>query len=1158
MSVRDKDLANVYEKKSDRMHILDTPDTYIGSIEEDSILNWTYNDVSNKMVYKEFKWIPGLYKCFDEGIVNARDHYIRMEEKVEQDKKNNLPVKNIEVTIDKKDGTITIFNDGNGIDVAKHPEYDIWIPEMIFGHLRTSTNYNKKQKRIVGGKNGFGFKLVLIYSLWGKIETIDHIRGLKYTQEFKDNLSCIEKPKITKCKSKPYTKISWLPDYKRFGIDKLNDDMFSLLKKRTYDISAITSKNVKVKFNSTLVPIKTFEQYVNLYIGDKSESKRVYEKANDRWEYAISLTPVEEFTQVSFVNGIYTNRGGKHIEYILNQIVRGIVTHIEAKKKVKVSPSSIKEQLMLFVNCVIENPAFDSQTKDYMNTPVSKFGSTCKVSETFIQKVAKLGVLEQAINISNVKNNKLAKKTDGKKTKNVKGVHKLIDANYAGTPKSNDCTLILCEGDSAKAGIVSGLSKEDRNYIGIYPLKGKLMNVRDASINKIADNNEINDIKKIMGLELNKKYKDRKDIEENLRYGKIMLLCDSDVDGHHIKGLCINMFHSLWGELVKHNNFITYMNTPILKARKGTRELNFYNEHEYYNWKKENNHKGWTIKYYKGLGTSTAKEFKEYFKEKKVVSFNYDKDTCDEDIDKVFNKNRTQDRKLWLENYEKDSRLDVKELAISYSDFINKELIHFSKYDCERSIPNMMDGLKTSLRKILYSALKRNLVKEIKVAQFGGYVSEHSGYHHGENSLMKAIVGMAQDFVGSNNINLLVPIGQFGSRYQGGDDSASERYIYTQLQKITSYIYRKEDVPILDYLNDDGELVEPEFYAPIIPMILVNGTKGIGTGFSTNILSYNPAQIIEHIILRLKNENVLNDIEPYYEGYKGSIIKMEEHKYLFKGVYRRKTNDEIEILELPIGVWTDDYKLYLEKLMDDTKDKNGKNNAIIKEYKDMSTDVNVNLIVKFNKGILDKLENQKINNYYNALEKTMNLITTKTTTNMHLFDSKQKLKKYNNILDIIDDYYNVRMIYYEKRKQYQLEQYEREIKLLSNKAKFIMEQCNDDLDLRRKKREEVVHLLESRGYDKLDNDTDYKYLRNMPIDSVIEENITKLMSEKEEKEQEYNKLKDSTTNMLWLNELIELREQYKLYKKEREMKQNGISTMNEKKTKTKTKLKLKK
>ena len=182
--------------------------------------------------------------------------------------------------------------------------------------------------------------------------------------------------------------------------------------------------------------------------------------------------------------------------------------------------------------------------------------------------------------------------------------------------------------------------------------------------------------------------------------------------------------------------------------------------------------------------------------------------------------------------------LDTNSNKVSHKDFINKEMIHFSIYDCERSIPNLMDGLKTSLRKILYSSFKKNLTTEIKVAQFSGYVSEQSGYHHGEASLNGAIVGMAQDYVGSNNINLLLPNGQFGTRLQGGKDSASERYIFTQLNQITRYIYRKEDDPVLEYLEDDGDPVEPRYYVPIVPMVLVNGGKGIGTGFSTDILSY--------------------------------------------------------------------------------------------------------------------------------------------------------------------------------------------------------------------------------------------------------------------------------------------------------------------------------
>ena len=496
-------LSKTYQKKTDREHILDAPDTYIGSIEEDNIKNWIYDETDNKMVHRDYNWVPGLYKCFDEGIVNARDHYIRMEQKLksmtQKDAKSHYPVKQISVTIDKASGVITLHNDGDGIDVAEHPEHKIWIPEMIFGHLRTSTNYNKEEKRVVGGKNGFGFKLVLIYSKWGTIETIDHTRGLKYVQTFKDNLSVIDKPKITKSKAKPYTKVSFLPDYERFGLkDGITDDMYALLQKRVYDISAVTGKGLKVKLNDAVVPIKTFEQYVNMYVGGKSETTRVYEQANDRWEYAVCVSPFGEFTQVSFVNGIYTSKGGKHIDYVLGQILRKTVDYIEKKKKVRVNPTSIKEQLMIFVNAVIENPSFDSQTKETLNTVSTKFGSTCKVSEKFVEKVAKLGVMEQAITLNEVKHNKDAKKTDGKKTRSVRGIPKLIDANYAGTAKSGQCVLILCEGDSAKAGIVSGLSREDRNIIGVYPLKGKLMNVRDATTKKINENNEIAELKKFL------------------------------------------------------------------------------------------------------------------------------------------------------------------------------------------------------------------------------------------------------------------------------------------------------------------------------------------------------------------------------------------------------------------------------------------------------------------------------------------------------------------------------------------------------------------------------------------------------------------------------------------------------------------------------------
>ena len=973
-----EELSKKYQKKSDKEHVLDNPDTYIGSIEKISSNVHIYDETTKKIVEKQITYIPGLYKLFDEGIVNCRDHVIRMEQLIASSSdENNYPVTKIDISIDDE-GIITLTNDGNGIDVSIHPEYKVWIPELIFANLRTSTNYIKEEKKIVGGKNGFGFKLVLIWSTWGKIETVDAKTGQKYIQEFKDNLNIIEKPKITKCKNKPYTSVSFKPDFKRLGIDGFDKDFIALLKRRVYDIAAVTSKSIKVKYNSTPIEIKTFMNYIDLYIGTKADKERLYEEANERWEYAVCLAPNEEFTQVSFVNGIFTSKGGKHVEYIVNQIVRKLTSYIKEKKHIDVKPASIKEQLMIFVNCTIENPAFDSQTKDYLNSAVSNFGSSCDVSNKFIEKLAKMGVMATACNLTEVKENKAVKKSDGTKCKTIRNIPKLVDANYAGTAKSSQCVLILCEGDSAKSGIISGLSREDRNFIGVYPMKGKMFNIRGESISKIGENKEISEIKQIVGLEHGKTYT-LEDVTTKLRYGKLLFMTDQDLDGSHIKGLAINMIESEWSSLIEIPEFIGYMNTPILKATHGKEVIPFYNNGEYEHWKKENSDFAkWSVKYYKGLGTSTSKEFKEYFANKKIVNFT-SIETCRESIDKVFNKKRANDRKEWLSNYDRSSYLNTSKSSVTYGEFINNDMIHFSIYDNERSIPNICDGLKICLRKILFSALKKKLTSEIKVAQFSGYVSEQSSYHHGEASLNGAIIGLAQNFVGSNNINLFKPEGQFGTRLQGGKDAASERYIFTYLNPITRKIFSEFDDSILDYIEDDGSSVEPIYYVPIIPMILVNGTKGIGTGFSTDIMCYNPIQIINYLEAKLNkvcNKSLL--IEPYYQGFKGKIYPCDttHKKYIIKGCYETIGPDKIRISELPVGTWTQDYKEFLEGVLDakSGKSKSAKcNDEYVKDFVDMSTDITVDFEVTFYPGILSKLISEDHEYAINGLEKYLKL-----------------------------------------------------------------------------------------------------------------------------------------------------------------------------------------
>ena len=1110
-------------------------------------------------------------------MVNMRDHVVRQAQALADGKPNAIPVTTLEIEIDAADGTIHMTNDGNGIDVAQHPEHKLWIPEMIFGHLRTSTNYDEnKKEKIVGGKNGFGFKLVLIWSVWGRVETVDHVRGLKYIQEFRNNLNEIVPPVVTKTKVKPYTRVSFRPDYARFGLpsNNLTPDMLALFLKRTYDIAAVTDKTVKVKYNGSIIPVRHFQQYVDLYIGGKGETKRIYENPDPRWEYVVCLTPTDEFCHVSFVNGIYTPRGGKHVEYITNQIVRKLAELIKKKKKVDVKPNTIKEQLMVFLRCDIENPSFSSQTKDELGTAVANFGSTCKVSDDFIEKLSKMGVMDAACALTEVKETKAAKKTDGAKTRTIRGIPKLIDANYAGSAdKSAQCTIILCEGDSAKAGIVSGLSKEDRNFIGVYPMKGKLFNVHGESTKRISENREIAEIKQILGLETGKVYT-QADIATRLRYGKVLFMTDQDLDGAHIQGLGINLFQSEWPSLTKIPGFIGFMNTPILKARKGQQELLFYNDGEFENWKKTFQNavipSGWTTKYYKGLGTSTGKEFKEYFEHKKMVSFVHTGAESDNRLDMAFNKKRADDRKEWLSNYSRESFLDTSKPEIPYEEFIDRSLIHFSIYDNERSIPNLMDGHKISLRKILYAAFKKGGLKtEIKVAQFSGYVSEQSGYHHGEASLNAAIVGMAQNFVGSNNINLFEPNGQFGTRTSAGKDSASERYIFTQLNKLTRLIFRQEDDAILTYLNDDGQMVEPMYYGPVIPMILVNGTKGIGTGFSTDVMPHNPLQIIHYIramLMEAANGAGTGDrptIEPYFKGFKGTIQPIaatttttttttttspaapSAARYLIKGCYEIIADRKVRITELPVGTWTDDYKQFLEGLMDapaasasassggggGAAAAGSANVPTIKEYQDMSTDTVVDITVTFHPSYPQtaKQLSETMADFgcCNKLEKILGLYTTQSTSNMNLFDAHEKLKKYANIYDIIEDYYVPRLEMYSKRKAAILAQLSNELRVLSNRAKYIQEILDDKLDMRRKTKDVVFELLKTRGYEHIEGDDEYRYLLKMPMDSVTEENVTKLLAERDTTRIAHTKLYETSIQHLWCKDLDELEQEYR-------------------------------
>jgi len=1114
-----------YRKMTQLEHVYELPDSYVGSIDKQQLHTYVYDKELDNISSKQIEYVPGLYKIYDEIIVNALDQYVRL-----LNARSNIPVTYVKISISAENNEISICNDGQGIEVVWLDEYKCYAPDLIFGQLLTSSNYDKNEDKVTGGKNGFGAKLTNIFSTQFIVETIDHVRKLKYTHVYKDNMKQKMEPVITNSNSSPYTRITFQPDLKRFGLNSLSDDFIGLLRKRVYDVAAWTNSSVKVYFNEKLLPCSQFKSYVDMYIGERP---RVYKKFNSNWEIVATYNTDEVFEQVSFVNGINTIRGGKHVDYISNQICRQLAETMTKKFKMNIKPVYVKNQLFLFVKSTIVNPSFDGQTKETLTTPASKFGSTCVIDSKFIQELLKTSIVDRIVQQAEYKNNKALKKTDGKKLSSIRGIPKLCDANKAGGRQSQKCTLILTEGDSAKTMAIAGLSEVGRDYYGVFPLKGKVLNVKDADANKLAKNAEITNLKKIIGLKTGEVYtKDTKPWP--LRYGRIIIMTDQDVDGTHIKGLIMNVFHSHWLSLLQ-LGFVTSLLTPIIKATKGKKQISFYTLSDYEKWKLKQNKGKWKIKYYKGLGTSTTKEAKEYFKTMKIVNYDWNSQKSDNALDLAFNKSRADDRKEWLQGYDKEVVLDSTEEHVTFDEFIHKDLIHFSNYNVQRAIPSMVDGLKPSQRKVLYSCFKRNLMKEIRVAQLAGYVSEHSAYHHGEASLQDTIIGLAQTFVGTNNINYLLPNGTFGSRLQGGKDSASPRYIYTCLNPITKYIFRPEDEPILNYLDDDGLSIEPDYYLPIIPTILLNGVKGIGTGYSTSIPAFNPSTLIKNMKRIIENRDLVDKkLGPWYTGHKGKMISLSDNVYLSKGLYEIVNSTTVRVTELPVGVWTDKYKEYLESVIVDSK--NRKKKQFIEKYVERSTESTVCIDIIMNYRTLLTLRQMNKGEYTDAIEDKLHLSKRISMTNMHVYNEQGHVQKMDSAETIMKNFYTIRIGKYGERREYWLSVYEKELRKIELKVRFIMEILNDTLDLRKKKQADIVKMLEEKGYETLysnqSKQKSYDYLVKMPLHTLSMEMVEKLHKELEEKKIKYESLKNTTSKQLWLRELRELHTMYKSQQKQ--------------------------
>lgn len=999
-------------------------------------------------------------------------------------------------------------------------------------------------------------------------------------------------------------------------------------KKQTSNKGKAKSKDknkIKVDKDSDLDDSDANDHSNNRGRDDESKKGKSKSKVNKKnlkfyscpnWEVCITPTDRCNFEQISFVNKVHTLRGGPHVEHIVKQVSNYVSkiwdkkssatvstkskTSVSTKtknKKVKlITPESIQNCLRIFVNCLIRDKTFDGQTKERLDTPMKKWDSTCELPEKFLKTVAK-SISESIKSLIQLKQTKLLKKTDGKiKKGRITSIPKLEDANLAG--KVRGCVLILTEGDSALAAAKSGISaiENGRDYYGFFPLRGKMINPRGKKFEKVSNNKEINYIKTILRLEDGKHY----DNTNSLRYDHIVFMADQDHDGSHIKGLGLNIFDLRWPSLLKIPGFFKIFITPIVTVNGNERW--FYSIPEYEQWIQEQKSgngvsdsilKNVKVKYFKGLGTSSPQQCKLYFSnlEEHLIDISYKPERDADLLKTVFCPKMNAPRKKWVDEYNENDYIDFsKTKKLKVTDFLNKEYRAYSHASNIRGIPKLIDGFKPCQRKAFYVVEKKKIYKskEIKVSNLTGIITEKAEYHHGPDSLDEAIKKMARNYSGSgNNINLLYPSGQCGTRFakKAGDDAASARYLFTYANKITKFIFRPEDRNILKYKIDGNKMIEPEFYLPIIAIALINSNDGIGTGFSTNIPAHNPRDIVENIVLYL-DDQPMKSLKPWYANHTGKIKPNENNDgFISKGKWhldlslpQSENGDDVDvdahscktliITELPVHVSIEGYR----------------DNVIIKKFKDNDdfitsfTEHHTDNTVDFRLELSDNGRKMFDDMDQNELMDYLGLVDTISTRNMVVFDEQNKLKRFKSAEEMLEAFIKIRLPFYDKRREMQLNEIKSNVEKKENMLRFILAVSSEELIIFNKAtplpEEIIVQKLDDGKYKKFfklststtlskttnkkkknanesddDNDVDstnnvdkhkskkkatkvtkvtkvtketgYEYLLNQPFKNITSEKIKSLKKEIAKGNSEYERLFGISSKDIWKKELGE-------------------------------------
>ena len=1155
-----------YQVKSDYEHVLSRRDMWLGVSSNCEEFMYLYNFSTNQLTYEKVKYNAAIIKLFDELLVNAIDNLSR----------SSLTCKTTDIKIEfikingYKEFAIRVYNNGPSISIEKFKmddkrvnETDLqfkrrkeveekingkYIPEIVFTVFRSSSNYDEKEDktRTTGGLNGVGAKLTSIFSKYFHIEIENS--GLKYSQTILNNINEISNPIIENLNNNNSSvSITFIPDWEKIDPTKeftnLDGNMIKILSKRVFDYSHIgINLFIMDKQLPKLTYLEFSEKHLKLHDPEiKLMNIQTSEKFKN-WKLCIGFS-MKKIDKISYVNNVVTYEGGSHVEKIRNQIVEFIKSKIKSKDEI--NKKIITSRIAISVYSIIGGPQFGGQSKTKLVMP------KLEVPEISQDE------LKIFVNSNNILNLITKTKVKSSNTRTVRSrltnIKKLRDAEEAGKPQKNrtgnhPCTLFICEGDSAQTFCTKGIEILGEKYYGSFALRGKVLNTMKSSDVKYVQNKELTELKSAIGLVDGKKYLST----ESLRYQKIVCCKDADYDGSSIMGLVINFFFQYFRELMELDDFFYEFVTPVIniykspyipkssRILKSYYNLNVFNN-DLNNGKLEKEFSKFEVKYIKGLGGNTDLDIETYFndfekylihidckdnKTENYVKLAYSDEKFKKDDNEIYNYYPKTDikkidkissmadlRKIWISKVNEESYLARDTTEIKFNDFCKIDLALASYDSCQRSIPSAIDGLKPSQRKVLYTFFnmgKLKAKKSTKIYQLTGKIASFAQYHHGDASLNETITKMGQDFIGSNNLPLLEKDGQFGSRNKLGQDASQPRYIAAYLSDISRLLFPKIDDDLLKNQLEDNKLVEPIYYIPIIPLILINGALGIGTGWSTNIPMFNPIDLIKkttkHIISypKLPNEDV--KLKPWYKNFKGKILE-DNSSWIFIGNVEKINQYEYYIDEIPVNMSIDDLRENMNSLID---------NGILKNYQKCTLKIKNSDAFKFKL----KFNSEKVGSEFDEYNvfSLLNLKTSIKKTNMVAFDSDNHVKKFKNVEEIFNEWFEVRRKLYIKRHQKMIKILENEIKKISNKIKFA--QNIDNYDLKNKNDNEIDNLLISENYDKIDDSFDY--LLSMNVRLLTEKRINEMKNTLENKENELSDLRKKSYLELWISDLTDL------------------------------------